>query len=153
MTGSHSVSPYLDLAMEQQPQTPDSVPSSSQSQNFGNVSFSGSDNAFAATQAGGDVNLDQSRTQIKDDNPQLQTALAALEELKQQIAVTNALNSIQKKQAELPVEMLEDELKKPQPDKSLVDEAVEALKKGLEGVETLAPSVMKVAALLASVWA
>lgn len=128
------------------------VPPSNKSQTVGNISSSGSGNNVVVTQADGDVNLDQSRTQVKNDNPQLQTALAALEELKQQIAVTNALNSIQKKQAELPVEMLEDELKKPQPDKSLVDEAVQALKQGLEGVETLAPSVMKVASLLAGIW-
>ncbi|MEA5497787.1 CHAT domain-containing protein [Limnoraphis robusta Tam1] len=123
------------------------------SQSIGDFNFSGSNNYVAPANAGGDVNIDQSQnTQTLGQNPELEAALNELKKLKQEIASTNALNSIQKKQAEFPVEMIETELKKPQPDKSLIDEAVEALKKGLEGVETLAEPVMKVAAILAKVW-
>jgi hypothetical protein len=122
-------------------------------QSIGDFNFSGSNNYVAPANAGGDVNVDQSQhTQTIGQNTKLESALNELQKLKQKIAATNALNSIQKKQAEFPVEMIEIELKKPQPDKSLIDEAVEALKKGLEGVETLAEPVMKVAAILAKVW-
>ncbi len=129
------------------------TPSINKTQSIGDFNFSGSNNYVAPANAGGDVNIDQSQhTQTLGQNPELEAALNELKKLKQEIAATNALNSIQKKQAEFPVETIETELKKPQPDKGLIDEAVEALKKGLEGVETLAEPVMKVAAILAKVW-
>jgi hypothetical protein len=126
------------------------------SQSFGNITISGNSGTHyqgfqAFNTVDSEVNLDQSYTQTVGENSKLETALNELQKLKQEIASTNALNSIQKKQAEFPVEMIETELKKPQPDKGLIDEAVEALKKGLEGVETLAEPVMKVAEILAKV--
>ncbi|EAW38987.1 CHAT domain-containing protein [Lyngbya sp. PCC 8106] len=137
-------------AMTSPQENPQSI---NKSQSIGDFNFSGSNNYVAPANAGGDVNIDQSQnTQTLGQNPELEAALNELKKLKQEISATNALNSIQKKQAEFPVEMIETELKKPQPDKSLIDEAVEALKKGLEGVETLAEPVMKVAAILAKVW-
>ncbi|MCF3609669.1 hypothetical protein L2E81_24935, partial [Planktothrix agardhii 1033] len=131
--------------------------SPNKSQSFGNINISGNSGTHyqgfqAFNTVDSEVNLDQNYTQTVGENSKIETALNELQKLKQEIAVTNALNSIQKKQAEFPVEMIETELKKPQPDKSLINEAVEALKKGLEGVETLAEPVMKVAAILAGVW-
>ncbi|NEP86440.1 MAG: CHAT domain-containing protein [Okeania sp. SIO2C2] len=126
-----------------------------QSQNFGNISIGGTNNPFNPTNTrSSNVNIDQSHTQTIGENSEskIDTALAELGKLKQEISATNALSLIQKKQAEIPVEILETELKKPQPDKGLIDEAVEALKKGLEGVEKLAGPVMKVATILAKVW-
>ncbi|NEO55094.1 MAG: hypothetical protein F6K54_19645 [Okeania sp. SIO3B5] len=133
-------------------QSPESNPqSSNQSQSFGNITVTGKGNNFNPRN---NVNIDQSRTEIIGQNSEseLASALAALIKLKQEIAATNSLNSIQKQQAEIPVKMIETELQKSQPNKSLIDEAVEALKKGLEGVEVLAGPVMKVAAILAKVW-
>jgi hypothetical protein len=137
--------------------SPENQPTMNKSQSFGNITISGNSGThYQAFQAfntvDSEVNLDQSYTQTVGENSQIETVLNELQKLKQEIAATNALNSIQKKQAQFPVEMIETELKKPQPDKSLINEAVEALKKGLEGVETLAEPVMKVAGILAGVW-
>ncbi|VXD12364.1 CHAT domain-containing protein [Planktothrix paucivesiculata] len=139
------------------PSPQENPPSMNKSQSLGNITISGNSGTHyqgfqAFNTVDSEVNLDQSYTQTVGENSKLETALNELQKLKQEIAATNALNSIQKKQAEFPVDMIEAELKKPQPDKSLIDEAVEALKKGLEGVETLAEPVMKVAAILAGVW-
>ncbi len=139
------------------PSPQENPPSMNKSQSFGNITISGNSGTHyqgfqAFNTVDSQLNLDQSYTQTVGENSKLETALNELQKLKQEIAVTNALNSIQKKQAGIPIEEIETELKKPQPDKSLINEAVEALKKGLEGVETLAEPVMKVAAILAGVW-
>ena len=90
------------------------------------------------------------RTQVT--NTDLQSALAAIAQLKQNIAASADLNPIEKATAEVPIKMLESELQKPQPDKSLVDQAISALKKGLDGVVSLAEPVTKVATLVAKAW-
>ncbi|MFZ4677282.1 MAG: hypothetical protein ACOYM4_16590, partial [Nodosilinea sp.] len=51
--------------------------------------------------------------------------------------------------AKVPIATVAEELKKDKPDKDLIDQSVEALRKGLAGVETLAEPVMRVAALVA----
>jgi hypothetical protein len=123
------------------------------SQSFGNINSSGKKNPFNAINSNkGDINIDQSYNQTIGQNSKIEVVLNQLQQLKQEIAITNALKSIQKKQVVLPIEMIETELNKSQPDKSLIDEAVEALKQGLEGVETLAKPVMKVAEILATAW-
>ncbi|MFM6213377.1 CHAT domain-containing protein [Planktothrix sp.] len=142
---------------ESMPSPQENPPSMNKSQSFGDITISGNSGTYyqgfqAFNTVDSQVNLNQSYTQTVGEHSKIETALTELQKLKQEIAVTNALNSIQKKQAEFPVDLIETELKKPQPDKSLIDEAVEALKKGLEGVETLAEPVMKVAAILAGVW-
>ncbi|WP_040957292.1 MULTISPECIES: CHAT domain-containing protein [Planktothrix] len=136
------------------PSPQENAPSQNKSQTLSNITIGGTNNpSNLINDASGNVKIDQShRTQTMGQNSNLEVALTELEKLKQAIVTTNSLNSIQKKQAEFPVEMIETELKKPQPDKSLINEAVEALKKGLEGVETLAEPVMKVAKILATVF-
>jgi hypothetical protein len=124
-----------------------------QSQSVGNISVRGSNNPFAVTQAGRDVNLNQSNTQASVENSDLKTALEAIAKLKRDIAVTDALNLVEKKQTELIATMLEEELQKNKPDKSIIDQTITALKKGLEGVMILAEPVKKVAELVAKAWA
>ncbi|MGB3200960.1 MAG: hypothetical protein WBA99_08655 [Nodosilinea sp.] len=82
---------------------------------------------------------------------ELQVVVAAIAELKQAIA-TSELNAIEKQTAAVPLNTLEDELQKPEPDKGLIDQAVTALKKGLDGVQVLAEPVSKVSALVAKAW-
>lgn len=137
-------------AFPEQPPKPSASPPSSQS--FGNITISGSNNPFAAAQAGGDVNINQSSDRTQVTNTDLQSALAAIAQLKQNIAASADLNPIEKATAEVPIKMLESELQKPQPDKSLVDQAIAALKKGLDGVVSLAEPVTKVATLIAKAW-
>lgn len=139
----------------QEMQSPqENPPSMNNSQVFGNITIGGTNNPFnLMNYTSGNIKIDQSHhTQTIGQNSNLEAALTELEKLKQEIAATNSLNSIQKKQAEFPVEMLETELKKPQPDKSLINEAVEALKKGLEGIETLAEPTMRVAKILVTIF-
>ncbi|CAD5954888.1 hypothetical protein NO108_03160 [Planktothrix rubescens] len=126
--------------------------SPNQSQSFGNINISGNQNPLAMTNAVGDVNINQSQTQTSVKNPNLEAALAALGQLQKDIAQTEALNPIEKATVEVPIKMIETELRKSKGNQTLIDQAVVALKKGLEGVETLAEPVIKVAAILAKVW-
>ena len=123
-----------------------------QSQTFGNITFSGSNNPFNAIQSTGNVDVTQTNTQTAGGNTDLQAALDALTKLKEQLAVTDGLSTFVKKDTESKIKMLEEELQKPKPDKSFVDEVVEVLKQGLLGVSTLASPVTQVATLVAKVW-
>jgi cell envelope opacity-associated protein A len=134
--------------------TPEQFPKplAQQSQTIGNITITGGHNALAQTQAGGDVTLTQSSDHLSATNTDLQATLAAIAQLKQHIAASPALNPIEKATIEVPVKILEAELQKPHPDKSLVDQAIVALKKGLDGVITLAEPVTKVVTLIAKAW-
>ncbi|MBE9136631.1 hypothetical protein IQ254_05345 [Nodosilinea sp. LEGE 07088] len=81
-----------------------------------------------------------------------QAIIAAIADLKQAIAANAELNSAEKQTAAVPIQTLEEELQKPEPDKGLVDQAVTALKKGLDGVQVLAEPVRKVSSLVAKAW-
>ena len=127
-------------------------PQAQQSQTFGNITFSGSNNPFNAIQSTGNVNLTQTNTQTADDNTDLQVALEALAKLKEQVSATDRLSTFAKKDTESKINMLQEELQKPKPDKSFINEVVDALKQGLQGVLTLAESVAKVEALIVKAW-
>lgn len=121
------------------------------SQSFGNIMISGSSNPFNNIQSQGNVAFSQTLSQSSNSND-LQTVLKALVKLKQDVSAADALSTFAKKDAESKIEMLQEELQKPKPDKGFIDEVVAALKKGLEGVVTLAEPVAKVAALVAQAW-
>ncbi|MGB3293127.1 MAG: CHAT domain-containing protein [Phormidesmis sp.] len=127
-------------------------PVPAQSQSIGNITISGSNNPFNAVQAGANVTISQSQIRSKVTHPDLQAALEAVGRLKQAIAATNALDETDKAMAAIPIQKLETELQKPQPDKSVVDKMLATLKKTLDGVVTLAEPVAKVAALVAKAW-
>jgi hypothetical protein len=131
---------------------PQPKPPVKQSQTFGNITFSGSNNPFNAIQSTGNVNVTQTNTQTAGGNTDWQAALNALAKLKEQVAATDGLSTFAKKDTEAKIKMLEEELQKPKPDKSFVDEVVEALKQGLNGVLTLAGPVTQVATLVAKAW-
>lgn len=124
-----------------------------QTQSIGNVTISGSNNPFNAVQAAGDVNIAQTHIHDKITNPDLQAALEALGHLKQAIAKTDAIDETAKAMVTIPIQKLEAELQKPQPDRSLVNRMVAIVKKALDGVLTLAEPVTKVATLIAKAWA
>lgn len=134
---------------------PAAAPSSrpAQSQSIGNITISGNNNPFNAVQAGGDVIINQSQTQTKVTNPDLQAALEALGQLKKAIATADEMDETEEAMAAIPIQKLEAELQKPQPDRSVVDRLVATLKKALDGVITLAEPVTKVATLVAKAWA
>ena len=123
-----------------------------QSLSIGNIKISGSNNPFNNIQSGGNVTLSQSMPQAGSGNSYLQAALEALMKLKQEVSTTDALSTFAKKDTESKIDMLQEELQKPKPDKSFIDEVVEALKKGLEGVVTLATPVTEVAKLVAKAY-
>ncbi|MBN3906579.1 MAG: hypothetical protein HWQ35_08465 [Nostoc sp. NMS1] len=118
-----------------------------------NIGSGNSDIAFTQQQADRGSSVNQSRTQATLQNADAQEALTFLSKLKQDITASNALNLIEKKTLEIPLQTIEGELKKPQPDKSLVEQSIEALKKSLKGVAELAEPVLKLAPLIAKVWA
>lgn len=119
----------------------------------GNFEVKGKDLSvdFSQKQAGGEIYA-ASTTVGHQSSPTLQLLARELAALKQEIHNTQNLNSLQKKTVEAPVTVLEEELKKPEPDKNLIDQAVTSLKKGLSGVQSLAEPTMKVAALVAKAW-
>lgn len=117
-----------------------------------NIGSGNSDIGFNQQQADRGSSVNQSRTQATLENVDVQEALKLLSTLKQDIVATNALNPIEKKTLEVPLQTIEGELKKPKPDKSLVEQSIEALKKGLTGVAELAEPVLKLAPLVAKVW-
>jgi len=143
-----------DATQTQQSQVaePSPLPRAQQSQSIGNISISGSNNPFNAIQAGGNVSLKQTSTQTSGSNTDLQTALEALIKLKQEVSATDALSAFVKKDTESKIRMVEEELQKPKPDKSFVDEVLDALKQGLQGIVTLADPVAQVAGLVAKAW-
>jgi hypothetical protein len=125
---------------------------SPQSQSLGNITISGSNNPFNNIQSGGNVTLNQSMSQADSGNTDLQAALEALMKLKQEVSTTDALSTFAKKDTESKINMLQEELQKSEPDKSFIDEVVEALRRGLERVVTLATPVTQVAALIAKAY-
>lgn len=96
--------------------------------------------------------INQSETQATLENTDLKEALSVLENLKQAVATHGDLNPLIKEVVEEKIQTIEKEVQKPQPDKSLVDQAIVALKKGLAGVAELAEPVMKVSGLVAKAW-
>ncbi|MGP1388027.1 MAG: CHAT domain-containing protein [Thainema sp.] len=143
---------FLTPAMSLLPETPDSSNfPARQSQSVSNIT-SGNGSNISVNQSGRDIILNQSSTQSSASNIDLQAALDAIAQLKQAIASSPELNPIEKKTVAVPIDMLESELRKPQPDKSLVDQAIATLKKTLDGVVALAKPITKVAALVANAW-
>ncbi|MEM9949090.1 MAG: hypothetical protein AAF810_23910, partial [Cyanobacteria bacterium P01_D01_bin.36] len=59
------------------------------------------------------------------------------------------LDETEKAMAAIPVQKLEAELKKPHPDRGVVEKTMATLQKSLDGVVTLAGLIAKVAALVA----
>jgi hypothetical protein len=124
-----------------------------QEQLMGDINIIGDGNAFAADQAFGNVNQWQSGAQVSMQNSGVQEALQLVEKLRQDIRLSDMLNRVEKATAEVPLKLVETELKKPQPDKSLVDQALSSLKKTLEGVKTLIGPVLEITAVIVKkVW-
>ena len=140
------------VTLPQPPPKPPVQQSQKQSQTLGNITFTGSNNPFNAIQATGNVEVTQTSTQTTGSNADLQSALAALAKLKEQVAATPELSTFAKKDTAAKIEMLQEELGKPRPDKTFVDEVVAALQQGLNGVLTLAGPVTQVATLVARAW-
>jgi len=123
-----------------------------QSQSLGDISISGGGNAFSNSQSGGNSDLTQSANQASVENADLQEALKLLEKLKHDVSSNTYLNAVEKATVEVPIKVVEDELKKPEPDKDLIDQAISSLQKGLQGVMVLAEPAAKVAALVGRAW-
>ncbi len=127
--------------------------SPTQLQNMSGISISGSSSvALSQIEADRGSNASHDETRAAIQCTDFQAALNLLGQLKQDIAVTDALNLIEKKAIEIPIDTLEAELKRPKPDRSSVDKAVEALRRGLTGVTVLAEPVSRVAELIAKAW-
>ena len=128
----------------------------SQSQSFGGLAFGGSGNNTSFDinqQIGGKSNFNSTNTSAKTalQNTDLREALAILNRLKQDIADSPALNSVQKATADVPLKIIEEEASKPKPDKDTIDQSIDSLKKGLNETVGLAEPLVKLASLLAKV--
>ncbi|WP_347276148.1 hypothetical protein [Leptolyngbya sp. FACHB-321] len=126
------------------------LPASS-SQSIGNISITGNSNASNILQ--GDSNtVSQNINHSTATSSDLQAVIAALAQLKEAIANTDALGSYEKKRTKGDVDFIEEEVQKQRPDKSGIAQAIAALKQSLSGVVTLAEPVTKVAELIAKAW-
>lgn len=123
-----------------------------QSQSFGNVTLS-SGNTFDANQiaAEGSVNLAHSTNKDKFVKPEVQEALYLLQTLKQGIANTEKLNILEKKNAEATISVVEEELAKPKPDKSLLSQAGKALEVCCKSVAEFAEPALSIANIIAMI--
>ncbi len=129
------------------------TPQNSQTQSVGNVNNIGSNNNVALNLAhGGHITSSQNNTQVSVKNANLQEALTILKKLKEDVNQSNTLNKLEKTTIEGTINVAEGEITKQEPDKSLFNQAIEALKKGLAVISLVEP-VMKVAALVAQAWA
>jgi hypothetical protein len=127
--------------------------SPAKSQNMGGVTITGSSEIdLNQIQAESGGSIIQSKTQAKLQNTDLKEALIVLESLMQAVTADNTLNPLAKEAVGEKIQTIQQEVQKPQPDKSLVDQAITALKTGLAGVEELAAPVMRVASLVAKAW-
>lgn len=126
----------------------------SQSGSFGNVSISGSSNAadFSQKQAGGNLSSTQQTVYNPAQIADLKEALSLLAEIRQRISTSTEINPLIKAGVESQVQQAEEEIQKPEPNRDLVSHTITTLKKGLEGVQTLAEPTIKIAALIARVW-
>lgn len=121
-----------------------------QSQTIGNITISGNSNAFSNVQAGGDVTLNQSQTQTRPiTTPDVQAAIEALGNLKKAITADTTIDDVEKNMLALPIQKLEEELKKPQPNRSTVDNMMAKLKKFLDGVASIAAPMAKLVMMVA----
>ena len=126
-----------------------------QTQSLGNITISGNGTTFGTNQikSGGDSNVSLKGTNNSVKNDDLKEALLLLANLKQEVVASHGLNLNHKDVViERAIGTLEQELQSKQPNRNLIEHTIESLKKGLEGVQTLAEPVKKVADLLANVW-
>ena len=138
----------------------DSKSAAGQSQNQSNtlsgINFSGGANNalnFAPVQnQGGNVNVESNFNQSYTINPEVKKVLEDLSQLKASIADSQEINPLLKEPVKLEVQKLEEELQKPKPDPSFVESTVATIKKGLEGVITLAEPTVKIASFVAKLY-
>ncbi|NES18449.1 MAG: hypothetical protein F6K41_05865 [Symploca sp. SIO3E6] len=132
--------------------SPQSMNTQSQSQTFGNVSASGSGSvAIDQVASGGNTKLGKSNTQIKVEPETIKQALQLLQQLQQDIITSPTLNELQKGEAKAKIDFLQKELQEKQPNKNLINQAIEGLKHVLQGVALLEP-IQQVANLVSQVW-
>ncbi len=128
----------------------------SQSNTLSGINFSGGANNafnFAPVQnQGGSVNVESNFNQSYTVNPEVKKVLEDLSQLKASIADSPELSASQKEPITQQVQKLTEELQKPKPDPSFVQSTVDTIKKGLDGVLTLAPLTVKVASVVAKLY-
>ena len=123
-----------------------------QSQSFGNVTL-GSGNTFDANQiaAEGSVNLARSTNKGEFVKKEIQEAFDLLQTLKQQVANTEKLNKLEKKNVEATISVVEEELAKPKPDKNLLTQAGNALGICCKNVAEFAEPALAIANIIAMI--
>ncbi|MBD2043918.1 hypothetical protein [Microcoleus sp. FACHB-672] len=122
-----------------------------QSQSFGNITMrDGNEVKAEQFSAEGSVNISETNANIQGGKADIKEAFELLSFMKQELSQTDNLNALEKKDAQSKIEFVEEELKKSKPDQDLITQAVEALEKGLKGVEKLIEPTIKVAKLVGS---
>jgi hypothetical protein len=127
-----------------------------QSNTLSGINFSGGTNNalnFAPVQnQSGNVNVESNFNQSYVVNPEVKKVLEDLSQLKESIAESQEINPLLKEPVKLEVQKLEQELQKPKPDPTFVESTVATIKKGLEGVLTLAEPTVKIASFVAKLY-
>ena len=103
------------------------------------------------TQTNEQNHISPSKTETTNQND-LQEIVSILKQLKQDITTSNALNSIENKSLEIPLQTIEGELQKSNPDKSLVKQSFDVLNKGLTAAASLVEPLKKLISLADKLW-
>ena len=123
------------------------------SQAIRGINISGSSNVeVSQSQTNSGSSMSQSGFSSELKNGSLQDAFSCLDALKQDIDRNEHLNLVDKQVVSIPIQIVTEELKKSKPDKGLVDQALETLKKGLKGAQELAEPVATLSKIIAKAW-
>lgn len=134
------------------------VPAQQQSNSVSDITFGAGNNAFnfsPVQNQSGHVEISPSFQQTSVTGPsaaERQQVMGVIAQLQQAIDSDVAINPLLKSGAIAQIEQMTAELKKPEPDKSLVSKIINGLKQGLTEVVALAAPMTQLAALLSKVW-
>jgi len=147
---------FLDLAIDPlPPSAPVQTQSQTRSMSVGRdfkVGGTGATVDFSQVQTGGNQAIVTPGSAASTQVIELQAILDEFAGLKRAILQSDRLNPVQRATAEVPLQIVQTELQKPKPDRSLVGQAIATLKQGLEGIQSLAEPTLKVAELVAKAW-
>lgn len=133
--------------------TQSTEPSRKQNQvnNLSGINAGGNFN-YAPVQASGNVTSWSSFNKTKNEDTDFQKLFSLMEQLKQDINQSENLNPLLKAGAKEQVEKLKQELKKPEPNKGLIQQIINILKQGFEEFIGLAETTEKIVYLVATIW-
>jgi hypothetical protein len=126
-----------------------------QSNALDNIYFGDGTNSFnfaPIQNQDGNIKASSSSNQSVTHNLELSQIIEAIDQLKSAVIQNQDINPLVKDGAKDKIEKIEAEVKKPDPNKSFIQNTIKTLKQGLEGVLSLTEPTAKLASLLSKAW-